>query len=394
MKTTYLNLRKKLATALFAYLAIFSSVNANAQCNANFTFTVGAGGVVNFHSTSVGTSSNTNYSWNFGGGSYGYGINVSHTFSSNGYKNVCLNIVDSISGPCNSTKCDSVNVTTVTGSTCTPSYASFTYTLGASGLVIFKSTSTGTTATTNYLWSFGSGNYGSGATTSHTYPTNGVKNVCLYITDSLGTACSSSKCDSLTITSSGSIACAPSVVYSLYKDSTLALTWNAIPYYPSNISNATWYWGDGNSTVGLYPSHTYSAAGTYSTCVTISVSCGTTTATYCYVANIFKSTQNNAMITLNVKASVTAGIKANSNLLSNISIYPNPNNGEFNLDLSLIDAKTITVSIYDIIGQLVSQQTADAVNKKMNASQLQNGTYFIKINADNKTTTQKIIINK
>ncbi len=393
MKNNYLNFKKKLATAIVAGITLFTAVNSNAQCGANFTFTVGAGGVVNFLSTSVGTTSNTNYTWNFGGGSYGSGLTTSYTFATNGYKNVCLQIIDSISGPCNSTKCDSVNVTTAT-STCTPSYANFTYTLGASGLVNFKSTSTGTTATTNYFWSFGGGSYGSGATTNHTYTSNGYKTVCLYLSDSLGTACSSSKCDSVIVTSSASTACAPSVVYSLYKDSTLALTWNAFPIYPSNITGATWYWGDGSSSTGLYPSHTYSAAGTYSTCVTISVSCGSATATYCYVANIFKSTQSNAMITLHVKNSGPTSIKANTNLLSNVSIYPNPNNGEFNLDLSAINAKNINISIYDIVGQLVYNQSADAINNKISMSQLQNGTYFLKINADNKTVTQKIIINK
>lgn len=394
MKTTYLNLGKKLANvkAVVAGLLLLTAVNSKAQCNANFTYTVGSGGVVNFQSVSSGTTVSSAYFWNFGSGNIQGGPTTSHTFTGSGTQNVCLTVYSNttVMGACVDTVCNSISIS----APCASLIPNFSYTVGAGGVVYFHSTSTGTTATSNYQWGFGGGSYSSGISTSHTYSSNGIMPVCLFISDSLGSGCSASKCDSIAVTTASTSLCSPSVVYSLYKDSTLALTWNAFPTYPSNVTNATWYWGDGSSTTGLYPSHTYSAAGTYSTCVTISVSCGTTTATYCYVATIFKSTQNNSMIQLIVKPSGTTGIKTNNSEISNLSIYPNPSNGELNLALGNLNSKSIKIDVYTIVDRLVHSSSQETTYTKIDLSHLQNGTYFIKVSTNDQTSTKKLIINK
>lgn len=357
-------------------------------CQANFSVILGPNGLANFVSTSTGTSATSTYTWSNGSTN----PSTSMTFSANGVYSICLAMTNSATG-CSSGTCQAFtisNVTTVPSGT--PCQASFNYTLGANGLVNFSSNSTGTSGTTIYSWNFGA----FGANASNTYTSNGLKIVCLTISDTSAN-CSDTYCDSLIVSSvTGSTVCNPSVVYTLSKDSTTSLTWNAYPTYPSNITGATWSWGDGSSTTGLYPSHTYSAAGTYSTCVTVSVSCGTITATYCYVAAIWKGTDNNDMIQVNVKSTTPTGIKSNTKADGWISIYPNPSNGEFTLDLNTgTDQKQNTVSVYNMMGELVFEKQVTANSKQtIDVSQLANGTYFVKVNSGNSSFHKKISIQK
>jgi PKD repeat protein len=366
-------------------------------CNANFSYVLGANGLVSFASTSTGTSVSTNYSWSFGWGApNASGISTTRTYTANGYDVVCLTITNSVTS-CTSTKCDSVFITNVTPTT-TPCNANYSYLFGPNGSVSFVSTSTGTSASTNYLWNFGGSSTATGISSTYTYTANGPKTVCLTMTN-LVTSCTSTKCDTLFISNvGGSVTpCAPTVVYTLSKDSTMALTWNAYPYYPSNVTNATWYWGDGSSTTGLYPSHTYSAAGTYSTCVTVSVSCGTVTATYCYVAAIFRSSESNDMILVNVKQAVPTGIKNQTKSEAQLSIYPNPNSGEFVLELSGIinESKENTLSIYNMMGQKVLEKQIFSTNKQtIDVTNLVNGTYLVKVNSETGSLHKKITIQK
>lgn len=277
--------------------------------------------------------------------------------------------------------------------------ADYTFTTGPNGSVSFMSTSSGTTASTAYFWNFGGSNVLGGPNATHTYTSNGYKTVCLtiYSNTTAPSSCSATVCDTVWITNvtSSVTPCAPSVVYTLSKDSVQALTWNAFPVYPANITNATWSWGDGNTTVGLYPSHTYSAAGTYSTCVTISVSCGTVTATYCYVASIFRSSESKAMISLNVKKSGATGIGSQTKEESQLSIYPNPNNGEFILELKGGLQKENTVTVYNMMGQKVAEKQILSESKQaFDLSHLANGTYLVKIDSEKGSAHKKITIQK
>ena len=377
-------------------LVISNVTSTTTPCNANFTYVLGSNGSVNFASTSTGTSVSTNYSWSFGGGATGTGINPTHTYTSNGLKLICLTITNSVTG-CSDTQCDSLVITNVT-STTTPCNANFSYVLGSNGSVSFMSTSTGTSVSTNYSWNFGGSSTGTGIAPNHTYTSNGLKWVCLTITNSV-TSCTSMYCDSLLITNATSSVtpCTPSVVFTLSKDSTMALTWNAYPFYPSNVTSATWNWGDGSSTTGLYPSHTYSAAGSYSICVTINVSCSSLTATYCYVASIFRTTESNDMILVNVKQALTTGIKKQTSTENLMSIYPNPNSGEFVLELNGAsnEMKESLVTIYNLMGQQVFEKQVMANGKQtIDVSALNNGTYLVNVNSNGIVLHKKITIQK
>jgi hypothetical protein len=191
--------------------------------------------------------------------------------------------------------------------------------------------------------------------------------------------------------------CPAPISFNMWKDTTAlpAIVWYAWPNYPGNISSAEWFWGDGSSTVGLYPPHTYSAAGFYNICVSITVSCGGT-GSVCSNYNIYKTAnmEQNAMAQVNVVASPQA-IKKNTNEQIAFRLFPNPNQGEFDLQLGNVGAKTEIV-IYDIVGKEVYRRIEETpdhkLDKKINLSELSNGSYFIKVNSENAMQHSKIII--
>ena len=279
--------------------------------------------------------------------------------------------------------------------------ANYSYTIGSNGTVNFQSTSIGTSTATSYYWSFGASGWATGSTASYVFLTNGMKSVCLHIVDTLITAgCSSTKCDSVLITNVSTVTpCNPSVAFYLSKDSTQTLAWNALPSYPTNITNASWTWGDGSTSNGLYPSHTYSAAGTYSICVTVSVSCGTVTATYCHSSAIYRSSQSSSMLTVNVKqsSSSTTGIKTLEMQNELVNIYPNPNNGLFTIALneSIKDSKVASIAIYNMVGEKVFEKNdLSSTDKTINVSELPNGTYFVRLVSGTGYANKKISIQK
>jgi len=86
--------------------------------------------------------------------------------------------------------------------------------------------------------------------------------------------------------------------------------------------------------------------------------------------------------TLNIE-STNVGLDDLSN--NNSLIYPNPNNGEFNV------LTKGPVKIYNLMGALVFQ--AELLNNNhIDANELPNGTYFLQ--ADEQESLQKLIINK
>lgn len=79
---------------------------------------------------------------------------------------------------------------------------------------------------------------------------------------------------------------------------------------------------------------------------------------------------------------------------NDISIYPNPSNGE--IEILLNSNKTAMANLYNISGQLMHSQNLDIsqTHHKIDLMHLPSGMYIIKINTDNIVKTDKIIIRK
>jgi photosystem II stability/assembly factor-like uncharacterized protein/PKD repeat protein len=391
---------------LYAYISWFpcsdtlSIIATPGLCNltANFTSVNATAGSVNFTNTSINTNSNTMFRWDFGNGSIpSNGTNASYTYNLNGQYNVELRAYhyDSIFNVfCLDTTVLNITVTNALNVGCD---ASFYYGPDSSGVYLFLSTSTGVMPNTTYTWSFGDGSFGIGESTTHTYSIIGVYNVTLVINsfDPLtGNICT----DSITIPANITYAGAPciaSVNFTMVPDTSAALTWMAMPVYAPTTVSAIWYWGDGTSTAGFNPSHTYLAPGIYNICVIATDACGAMD-TACITSNIMKSSNGSGLIyTVNVISNFTpqGALSIKNAVLDNIklNVYPNPNSGEFT-----ISAKSETqFSIMNELGQIIKTNATNAANNfSVKVSGLNSGVYFIVANSQNTTYRKKIVVTK
>ena len=109
---------------------------------------------------------------------------------------------------------------------------------------------------------------------------------------------------------------------------------------------------------------------------------GTYTVTY----NVSDSNGNTAAeVTRTVTVEETLGL--DSNEINSVSIYPNPTASKWTIESSKI-IKTLT--LFNLLGQKVLEQTANEMEVNIDASDLKTGVYLLKIN----NTTIKRVIKK
>ena len=78
-----------------------------------------------------------------------------------------------------------------------------------------------------------------------------------------------------------------------------------------------------------------------------------------------------------------------------LSIYPQPSNGEINLSYSEIQNQNPKVLVYDLLGNLVNNIETERINSTtfaLDLSQKKPGYYFIKIQSENGTVSRRITI--
>lgn len=93
---------------------------------------------------------------------------------------------------------------------------------------------------------------------------------------------------------------------------------------------------------------------------------------------------------------VAGGLSVADNELDNLSIYPNPNNGEFNIGFNPKSGEAITVDVYDIRGRSIYTKSFDSVSRFEEVIQLSNaqsGVYLLTIADGSQKVTKKIIVD-
>ena len=81
------------------------------------------------------------------------------------------------------------------------------------------------------------------------------------------------------------------------------------------------------------------------------------------------------------------------NQSQNPNLYPNPNNGEFNLKIEDSETSNYSMKIYSLSGQLILAKESLGTNNQINLSSVEKGVYFIHIENGNESVVTKIIIN-
>lgn len=86
----------------------------------------------------------------------------------------------------------------------------------------------------------------------------------------------------------------------------------------------------------------------------------------------------------------TANLNEES-LENNISIYPNPSNGEFKVNVNLEGEKVIT--LIDYRGKVIDQKESTQEIFKFNASHVSSGVYIVQIKTNQGVSTKKVVID-
>ena len=236
-----------------------SLINVNTvSCSllAGFTYTQGLSGFVSFNNTSTGTISGVSYTWHFGDNTFAFISSPTHSYSANGTYTVKLIASNNFTNTC----MDSISIP-VTINSYSPCnlVANFSITATANNAASFTSTSSGTVSGSTYIWNYGDGSNGIGATSSHTYMNSGPYIATLTVNNNYTPTCSSTK----TLAVSVSSICNVLANYTHTVSSLGQVLFNSSSSTISPHTKYYWNFGDGIYSTGVNPSHTYNNAGTY-----------------------------------------------------------------------------------------------------------------------------------
>lgn len=96
--------------------------------------------------------------------------------------------------------------------------------------------------------------------------------------------------------------------------------------------------------------------------------------------------KNNTIYALTVN--ICEGITEN-NMISGLSVYPNPTNGLLNIELN--NASFKSVQVIDLTGKVVATSNGHSKVTEVNMSNLANGVYYVKIKTDNASSVIKVV---
>jgi len=335
---------------------IVSAANCTAAV-AGFT-SAPSGLTVNFTDTSTDP---TGWAWDFGDGNTSTAQNPVNTYATAGTYTVCLTVTN----PCST---DSL-CSTVTVVVCSTPVASYTST--ANDLTVTLADAS--TGATSWSWDFGDGNTSNAQNPVYTFSTAGTYYVCLTANSGCATDVF---CDSITVSS-----CPAVVAAFTFTDSLLTVDFNDLSIGAGNWS---WDFGDGSNSSTQNASHTYATAGTYNVCLTVSSVCASDST--CFMVSV-----------------ITVGID-DANMSAIMEVYPNPTNGKVNITLPVNTQEDKTITIYNILGEIVfeaQQSKLHAVQSSSIQSQyiidlgyLSDGSYLLKVQSGDKLFMEQIILSK
>ena len=242
-------------------ISIGGSGTGGTSCSASFNYTADSSNPSTIHFTNTSNNASSS-SWQFGGSSSSTATNPSHTFNATGYQTVCLTTYDS-----SGNLCDSVCQTVYVQGNTTSCQANGYFNIVDSTVYFFDSSYSANGY--NLEWSFGDSSTSTASNPTHTYATNQYYTVCLYIEDTVS-SCNDTMCWSIYIQGSSTSNCDASFTYTV---DSMNMSASSYPVFFDHNSDTTlgflWTFGDSSTSNAPYPTHTYSAAGTYTVCLTV-----------------------------------------------------------------------------------------------------------------------------
>lgn len=270
--------------------------------------------------------------------------------------------------------------------------ASFTWSQTIANEIDFVSTSSNLSAQTGYYWVYGDNgtDFTNSTTASHQYTSAGTYIVCLYVSDSLN-ACYSYFCDTITVWGN-TLPTNCDANFMIFPDSV-----NTQQAWGYNLSTGgpgmtyQWFWGD-NTPVDYsqYPSHVYSATGSYNICLVVVDSANGCTDTMCQPIQVLRLSQEASLAPYFVNIiPATTGIQEQAQ--TTWTLYPNPAMNELKIkaDYSL---QGNIYRVLDVTGRVIA--SGKISTNSIDVSQFDKGMYIMQIeNAAGGISVQRFMKN-
>jgi hypothetical protein len=112
---------------------------------------------------------------------------------------------------------------------------------------------------------------------------------------------------------------------------------------------------------------------------------------------LIDNTTSPAHIINSASGSVLMGIENPSSSIGAVSLYPNPSNENTNVHLVLSQNENVTISVYNIAGELISAENEGQVIQgehdfNLGTMNLAKGMYFVKVTAGTSEQTMKMLV--
>jgi hypothetical protein len=100
---------------------------------------------------------------------------------------------------------------------------------------------------------------------------------------------------------------------------------------------------------------------------------------------------NGCSKTISISQSVVScvGINERAATINGLSIYPNPNNGEFTIEL--VNGQNKTVEVMDVTGRKLLSQNSSSDQFNVNINNFANGVYYVKVSTNDAVEVLKIV---
>lgn len=250
------------------------------NCKADFSFFKGANNAITFKSTAIGSF--TNIHFDLGNGKFSEKASFAHTYTKTGHFDVCMAIMDTISG-CQDQICKKVAVApdTVTNF-CEAKFDGY---IDDNGIAHAQNLSTG--GFTNSHWDFGDGFTSFDNNPSHEFKKSGFYKICLNIYDTIS-GCQASHCEEVNIQlDSADVNC-----QAAFKSMIIDGKANFENISVGNFSQSHWSFGDATYGTGYNINHTYNKSGVFNVCLAVFDSVSGCQSEICKQITIVKDTMD------------------------------------------------------------------------------------------------------
>lgn len=271
-------------------------------------------------------------------------------------------------------------------------------------LVVFTNLSSTTFGVPNgevvYTWFFGDGIFSYTRDPKHSYATNGSYNVCLaqVVRDSVTgqVFCTDTMCKTIVVNYQPPSCKAEYVVDTSNSFGGEVIVWNtSLPSSKDTVNTVYYHWdfGDGDTSIAAFPSHSYAQPGEYQVCLKVSSYDSVNNlcmATYCdkfgadSLGNLIYKSSGPAF-TINVLNPYSISVKEVE--VPCFEIYPNPAADYVTISANGDALKSIAWEIVGVNGVVLKKGVTNSVNNdkiEIQTESLNKGLYVLKINVDSR----------